>query len=164
MTDGHAAATEDPHPALWQHLESEPIGMLGEIGNTLPMQPMFHFVGPEEARLWFFCSRESLFFRFIGLGVQGHYTTISRNRDFYASLSGILTEDMRRAVLNQLWNPTVAPWFDNDIDNPDLALVSMKLHSAAYWSCSGIPTGFEYSTDRSGSTRYGVHRTITFPD
>lgn len=155
-----ALASSEPEALLWKCLRDEPIGMLGQVGNTQPLQPMFHHADRAANLVRFFVSRETLFFKFIGLGITAHYTLIGLQRDVFVSLSGTLTEDLDRLVLQALWNPVVAAWFNHDINNPDIALVALRIQRAAIWATPGIPSGFSYGS--SSEESHGVHRSITF--
>jgi general stress protein 26 len=53
--------------------------------------------------------------------------------DSYVSLSGqaVITED--QAKKEDLWSPVARAWFPAGVNDPDLALLEVRIHHAEYW-------------------------------
>ena len=119
---------------FWRELRSERtimLGLDGEPGGG--MQPMTALV--EEADggpLWIFTSKESDLARAIGGGKPAHATFTGRKHDLFASISGRLAIDNNRTVIERLWNPFVAAWFEGK-DDPRLALLRFDAEHAKIW-------------------------------
>jgi len=60
-------------------------------------------------------------------------TFVDRDKGTYVSLSGMGEIDTSRELIKQLWSPMAEPWFPDGMDSPDLAVLKVKLESAAYW-------------------------------
>lgn len=119
---------------FWRELKSERtimLGLDGEPGGG--MQPMTALV--EEADggpLWIFTSKESDLARAIGGGKPAHATFTGRKHDLFASIAGRVAIDNNRAVIERLWNPFVAAWFEGK-DDPRLALLRFDAEHAKIW-------------------------------
>ena len=62
---------------------------------------------------------------FISFADKGH--------DLFAKISGTLTLDNDRAVIDRIWNRFVAAWFEQGKDDPKLALLRFDPHQAEIW-------------------------------
>ena len=51
----------------------------------------------------------------------------------FASLQGALVRDDDRAVIDRLWNPFVAAWYEGGKDDPKLALLRFDAEHAEIW-------------------------------
>ena len=119
---------------FWRELKSERtimLGLDGEPGGG--MQPMTALV--EEAGggpLWIFTSKETDLARAIGGGKLAHATFTGRKHDLFANISGRLAIDNDRAMIDRLWNPFVAAWFEGK-DDPRLTLLRFDAEHAKIW-------------------------------
>ena len=59
-------------------------------------------------------------------------TFASKGHDLWASATGTLVIDNDRAVIDRLWNPFVAAWYDGK-DDPELTLVRYDATDAHIW-------------------------------
>ncbi len=109
-------------------------------GTARPMTAMIdgdHDSGP----LWFFTSKSS------GLVLAGPgpatATFIAKGHDLFARIEGHLTEATDPVMIERLWNPFVAAWYDGK-DDPDIALLRMDLDSAEIWeNASSLMAGLK---------------------
>lgn len=73
-------------------------------------------------------------------GLQGPKRAIatyaSKGHDLFASVHGKLVLDNDRAVIDRLWNPIIASWFEGGKDDPKLALVRFDAESADVWEAN----------------------------
>ncbi|MEO8809370.1 MAG: pyridoxamine 5'-phosphate oxidase family protein [Rhodanobacter sp.] len=118
---------------LWKALDSDRTVMLGingeEDGHSRPMTAM---VEGESGPIWFFTSKTN--------GVVTSLTTTRRaiaafsakDHDLFASIHGSLSVDQDREVINRLWNPFVAAWYDGK-DDPKLVLLRFDPEHAEVW-------------------------------
>lgn len=62
----------------------------------------------------------------------------------YLSIAGTATLTKDRAKIDELWSPSVKPWFDGK-DDPSIALIKVNADTAEYWSLDKprIVKGFE---------------------
>lgn len=87
----------------------------------------------EDDTLWFFMSRSGDPVADIQGDSIVNVSFANTDSDSYVSVSGraSLVED--RARREQLWNKAAQAWFPNGVDDPDVALVQVKITHASYW-------------------------------
>jgi hypothetical protein len=51
----------------------------------------------------------------------------------YASVSGMASVVRDRAKAKELWSPAVKAWFPKGVDDPNLALLRVRVQYAEYW-------------------------------
>ena len=65
---------------------------------------------------------------------NGALATFASNRhDLFATLHGTLHVNTDRAVVERLWNPFVAAWFEGGKDDPKLRLLRFDADKAEIW-------------------------------
>lgn len=123
---------EELEAKLWAGLRSEMTVMLGMVDETAPSRPMTaQFEGDEDrGPLWFFTSQDSELVQAGGGAATAVY--VAKGHDLFARIEGRLTEDTNRAMIEKLWNPFVAAWYEGK-DDPDIALLRLDLESAEIW-------------------------------
>lgn len=123
---------EELEAKLWAGLRSEMTVMLGMVDESAPSRPMTaQFEGDEDrGPLWFFTSQDSELVQAGGGGATAVF--VSKGHDLFARIEGKLVEDTRREMIDKLWNPFVAAWYEGK-DDPDIALMRMDLDSAEIW-------------------------------
>jgi len=87
----------------------------------------------EDASLWFFMSRAGEPVADLAADPVVNVSYADPGADSYVSVSGTaaIVEDMARKKL--LWSKLAAAWFPGGVDDPDLALVQVKIVHAEYW-------------------------------
>ena len=121
---------------FWKELKSERtimLGIDGEAGGG--MQPMTALVEEEGGGpLWIFTSKETDLARAVlGGGQAAHATFTGKKHDLFANVSGRLVIDNSRAMIERLWNPWVAAWFEGGTDDPKLTLLRFDADHAKIW-------------------------------
>jgi general stress protein 26 len=119
--------------ALVRHMR---IGMLTtlEADGSLRSRPLETVEFDPEGRLWFFTQAHSPKSERAQAG--DHQVSLSyadpRDEDF-ASISGTarVVRDMDR--MRALWNSGLERWFVRGLDDPDLALLEVRIDKAEYW-------------------------------
>ena len=116
---------------LWTAIEKRRAGMLSLTKSGLHAQPMLAFVERRRKRLWFIASRENDLARELGDGASCAF--VLQDEDLMASISGSLhlVDDRRRMA--RLWNPTVAAWLAEGLEDPKLTLLCMDCVDAEVW-------------------------------
>lgn len=120
---------------FWAAIRRDMTGMLG-LGSEVEHRPMTAQLASEEDRgpFWFFATKDSDLVRHLsGQPREASFHFVSKGHDLWASVSGTLALDMNRAVIDKLWNPHVAAWYDGGKDDPDLALLRMDADHARIW-------------------------------
>lgn len=116
---------------FWKALASDMTVFLGCEGA--PPRPMTALYEGEGGPIWFFTSNETELGAALRAGSKdGLMTFASKGHDVWASASGPLTADSDPAVIDRLWNPHVAAWYEGK-DDPKLLLVRYDAREAHIW-------------------------------
>ena len=120
---------------FWKELKSERTIMLGIDGEPGGgMQPMTALIEEDDGGpLWIFTSKESDLAKAIGGGKPAHATFTGKKHDLFANVIGRLSIDNDRTVIERLWNPWVAAWFEDGKDDPKLCLLRFDAEHAKIW-------------------------------
>lgn len=102
-------------------------------GNTLVSRPMTLQQLEFDGNLWFFAAWTSELVKQIE---NNPYVNLafSNSKDFsFLSAQGIaeITTDDDKA--KALWNPMYKAWFPEELDDPNLCLLKIKVESVDYW-------------------------------
>ena len=118
---------------LWKALASDRTVMLGlsgvEDGHTRPMTAI---IEDDRGPIWFFTSRENAMVKGLGSGSRAIAAYSSRGHDLFASVRGTLSIDQDPAVIDRLWSPFIAAWFEGK-DDPRLVLLRLDAEQAEVW-------------------------------
>lgn len=128
-------APEELEAKLWKALKHDRTLMLGldgvEDGHARPMTAQFeHERGP----IWFFTSSDNALVQKLGGGGRQRAIAafVAKDHELFASLQGDLRVDADRAVVERLWNPFVAAWYEGK-DDPKLRLLRLDTGHAEIW-------------------------------
>lgn len=112
------------------------VGMLTtmEPDGSLRSRPLETLELDREGRLWFFTQAHSPKSAEVEAG--DHQVNLSyadpRDEDF-ASISGTARVVRDRQKMQALWNSRLDAWFPRGLDDPDLALLEVRIDKAEYW-------------------------------
>ncbi len=128
-----------PHEALestlWKSLASDRTVMLGihgaEDGHMRPMTAQFEAPGSD---IWFFTSVDNHLVEILAASDANAMATFtSKDHAIFACLHGRLQVDTDRGVIDRLWNPFVAAWYEHGKDDPKLRLLRFAPEHAQVW-------------------------------
>ena len=127
MTD-----TRELETRFWKHLDDDRTVMLGADG--IAPRPMTAIAEDDRAPLWFFTSSDTDLGKALDAssGIAGVASFAAKDHDLFATLRGQLTADNDRDVIDRLWNPFIAAWFEGK-DDPKLRLLRMDAPEAHVW-------------------------------
>lgn len=118
---------------MWKAIGSDRTLMLGldgvEDGHARPMTAQ---IEDDRGPLWFFTSQDNAIVQQLDTGDRAIATFVSKGHDLFASLQGRLSVHQDRAVVDRLWNPFVAAWFEGK-DDPKLRLLRLDAEHAEIW-------------------------------
>src|SRR6185312_6215127 len=118
---------------LWKALKSDRTLMLGldgvEEGHTRPMTAL---VEGESGPLWFFTGKPNAVVERLGEGHRAIASFTAKDHALFARIKGNLSIDQDRAVIDRLWNPFIAAWFEGK-DDPNLVLLRLDAEHAEIW-------------------------------
>jgi general stress protein 26 len=119
---------------FWKALKSDRTVMLGldgvEDGHARPMTVLFE---EERSPLWVFTSKDNGIVQHLSAGRRAIATFASKGHDLYATIHGGLSTSHDRAVIERLWNPFVAAWYEGGKDDPKLVLLRLDAEHAEIW-------------------------------
>jgi general stress protein 26 len=117
---------------FWKHLEDDRTVMLGADG--IAPRPMTAIAEHHRTPVWFFTSSETDLGKSLDAsrGVQAVASFAAKGHELFAMFTGRLVADNDRAVIDRLWNPWIAAWFEGK-DDPRLRLLRMDTAEAHVW-------------------------------
>ncbi|GGD38163.1 pyridoxamine 5'-phosphate oxidase family protein [Pseudoxanthomonas indica] len=119
---------------LWKALKSDMTVMLGldgaEDGHTRPMTAQFEEKG--HGPIWFFTSTDNALVQRVSAPERAIAAFASKGHDLFASINGSLVQHTDRAVIERLWNPFIAAWYEGK-DDPKIALLRFDPEKAEVW-------------------------------
>lgn len=120
---------------FWKALKSDRTMMLGldgaEDGHARPMTAQAE---DERAPVWFFASTDNHLVQALkGGSGRAIATFASKGHDLFAAVHGALRVDLDRAVVERLWNPFVAAWYEGGKTDPKLTLLRLDAEKAEIW-------------------------------
>ncbi len=120
---------------FWSSIKSDRTVMLGltsaENGHTRPMTAQIE--NDEGGPIWFFTSNETALVKQLGSAQSASLSLASKGLDLFASVQGQLSIDNDRAMIDKLWSPFVAAWFEGGKTDPKLALLRFDAGHAEIW-------------------------------
>jgi general stress protein 26 len=123
----------DLEQKFWKALKSDRTLMLGldgaEDGHTRPMTAQ---VEGESGPIWFFTGKPNALVEKLGESQRVIGAFSSKGHDLFASIKGTLSIVGDRAVIDRLWNPFIAAWFEGK-DDPKLVLLRLDPDQAEIW-------------------------------
>lgn len=121
---------------FWKALRSDMTVMLGlegvDDGHTRPMTAQLDG-DADRGPIYFFGSKDSELVSELAPGGRALATFASKGNDVFATIHGTLTADNDRAVIDRLWNPHVAAWYEQGKDDPKLQLIRLDPERAQIW-------------------------------
>lgn len=118
---------------FWKHLKSDRTIMLGVEGSGEAQPMTAQIEGDEGGPIWFFTSTDTDLVQSIGAGQSGVAYFTAKGHDLFAGLQGELTLSRDRAIIDRLWNPFVAAWYEGGKDDPKLQLIRFDPEHAHIW-------------------------------
>ncbi|WP_163997627.1 pyridoxamine 5'-phosphate oxidase family protein [Pyxidicoccus caerfyrddinensis] len=104
-----------------------------EEDGSLRSRPMWTHDRDFDGELWFFTREHS---PKVGEVEHDHHVSLAYSdptRDRYVSVSGRCRLVLDKEKARELWNPTLKAWFPDGLDDPELALLCVRVERAEYW-------------------------------
>lgn len=124
------ADTQEIKQTLWDKMADSPFVMIGLTDKHQHSEPLTAQLDRDlRDTLYFFVGKDN---RLIG-GGAAMAQFVSKGHDFFACMSGNVTQDNDPAMIDKLWSKQVEAWFPGGKDDPNLALVRFDIDSAELW-------------------------------
>jgi general stress protein 26 len=112
-----------------------------EPDGTLRSRPMATQQVEFDGDLWFFTQADAPKVDEIEREHQVNVSYALPDKQRYISVSGVAQLVRDRAKMAELWNETLKIWFPNGIDDPNVALLKVRVYQAEYWESSSTGVG-----------------------
>jgi general stress protein 26 len=101
--------------------------------QSLSSRPMTQQALEDNGILWFFISDTSQLAIDIIRHSKINVTFANPSDSVYVSISGNAEVIKFKEKAAELWNPAVAAWFPEGLDDPHLSLIKLSIYNAEYW-------------------------------
>lgn len=99
----------------------------------LTSQPMTNQKIDSEGGLWFYTSTLTNLWENIAANPKVNVSFAEPEDALFVSISGTAERVIDRARIKELWNPMVAAWFPNGVDDPHVVLVRVAARTVQFW-------------------------------
>ena len=138
-----------------------------EPNGPLRSRPLVTLQLDSESRLWFFISVTSPKTSEIAQNPEVNLSYSDPDKQDYISVSGAAEIVRDRQKMRELWTPWVEPYFPKGIDDPDLALLCVRIAQAEYWNApeSNVERlyGFAKAIATGDTKALGEHQKVRGP-
>lgn len=119
---------------IFNYIKDIKVGMLTtHDGENMHARPM-HLVQDEyDGTIWFFTSKTAEKVFEVHKEKECCLTFSDQEEGIYVSLSGHVTLSQDRDLIESMWSPFVAAWFAKGKDDPDIALLEIKVYKGEHW-------------------------------
>ena len=131
------SASKSDHDTLWELIKGIKFGMLTHRNahgmlHAHPLTTQNESLDAE-SHLYFFISRKSELAQSLQQDGNVNVSYADPGEDSYVSVSGqaVIAEDPEKK--KALWSPLARTWFPTGVQDPDLALLEVRIHHAEYW-------------------------------
>lgn len=130
------STTEEMTEKFWKSLHGDRTLMLGvdgaENGHFRPMTAILeHDIG---GPIWIFTAKDTAVAKAVSsMKKRAMGTYSAKGHDLFATIHGTIQMDMDREMIDKLWNPFIAAWFEEGKDDPKLALLRFDAERGEIW-------------------------------
>jgi general stress protein 26 len=126
---------QQAYAELWKKIRPIKFAMLTcrDASGDLTSRPMTTIQDDFAGALWFFTSKSAPVIAAHDRDGAVNLAYAEPKDDLYVSLAGTASIDLDRERRASLWNVMVKAWFPGGIDDPDLVLLRVDVHTAEYW-------------------------------
>lgn len=119
---------------IWNYIRDIKVGMLTtQDGEDLRARPMHLVQDDYDGKIWFFTKRSA---EKVFEVKDEHNVCISfcnHDEGIHVSLSGHARLTQDKNLIDQFWNPFTGAWFEGGKEDPDVALLEIKIYLGEHW-------------------------------
>jgi general stress protein 26 len=124
---------------IWNLISKIKVGMLttvnGEGKKDLHARPMSLVQDDYDGTLYFFTSKNSgKVYEVVNDGQEVGITFSNPSEQVYVSLSGQAKLTQNKELISKYWSSGVAAWFPGGIDDPEVAILEVKINKGEHWN------------------------------
>jgi general stress protein 26 len=128
------ATPKDLETALWKGIEDDRTLMLGLETHDDHMRPMTGLIENGRGPIWIFTSADNgIVHSLAGGQARARACYTSKGHALFACIEGSIEVDNNPAVIERLWNPFVAAWYEGGKTDPALRLLRFDAERAHIW-------------------------------
>ncbi|MFT4150217.1 MAG: pyridoxamine 5'-phosphate oxidase family protein [Paracoccaceae bacterium] len=144
---------------FWKAVKSDRTMMLGLTGvDEAHTRPMTGLLDGEEGAIWFFSSTETELVQQVTADSRVVATFADKGHHLFACVHGRLSHEADPAMIDRLWNPFVAAWYEGGKADPKLALLRFDAEEAQIWqNGSSLLAGIKLLVGIDPKTSYKDH-------
>ncbi len=127
--------TDEAKTEFWRALRSDMTVMLGldEPGHDARPMTAQMLTDEDHGPIWFFTSTDSHLVRELAGEQPAQFSFVGKSHGVFASVQGTMSRDNDPAVIDALWNPFVAAWYEGGKTDPKLVLLKFDPGTAKIW-------------------------------
>jgi general stress protein 26 len=126
---------------FWKAVNSDRTMMLGlsgvEEGHAAPMtailDPDYDKGDTKAGPIWFFTSKDTGIAQALGAGHRATANFVRKGHDLFACVHGQLVPDNNPVMIDRLWSPFIAAWFEGGKTDPKLQLLRLEPDAGQIW-------------------------------
>jgi general stress protein 26 len=120
---------------IWNLIKDIRIGMLvsHDGKDDLHARPMALVQDEYDGTIWFFTRAHAEKVDEIQYDRTVCITFCDAGDDVHVSLTGTAKLSRDRTLINKFWNPWADAWFKGGKDDPEVALLEIKIHKGEHW-------------------------------
>ncbi|MEE4211785.1 MAG: pyridoxamine 5'-phosphate oxidase family protein [Parvularcula sp.] len=157
-----------PQKQFFEELEKARAGMLHLQGSQLHSQPMSAQTRDGGKSVYFFAKTDSELFEEMKKGHDmAHLVVVGKDHDYHACAVGHIRENKDPALVDELWNPMVAAWYEGGKEDPTMTLLELDLENGRVWGSTDNSLRFGWETAKANLVEeetpdVGVQTDVTF--
>lgn len=126
---------QDLERALWKGIESDRTLMFGLDGHDDDhMRPMTALIEDGKGPIWIFTSADNgMVVRLGGGSARARACYAAKGHGLFACIDGPVEVDNDPEIIDRLWNPFVAAWYEGGKSDPLLRLLCFDAEHAHVW-------------------------------
>lgn len=122
---------------IWNLIKDIQVGMLvsheSEKGDSMRARPMYLVQDAYDGTLFFYTQKNDAKVYEIEQDRDVCMTFSSPEHSTYVSLTGKARLSEDKNLIDKYWSPTVAAWFEGGRDNPNIAMLKVKINKGEHW-------------------------------
>jgi general stress protein 26 len=124
--------------AMWETLDDSPFVMVSLDGvDQSHAQPMTAQIDEDfQNKFYFFSNKQNRLVDGLSQSNQCVVNIVGKGHGLFACVHGQLAIDTDRAIVDKLWSPIAATWYEHGKEDPDLVLLRFDLAHAEIWNAS----------------------------
>ncbi|MCL5974783.1 MAG: pyridoxamine 5'-phosphate oxidase family protein [Gammaproteobacteria bacterium] len=119
---------------IWEMIKDIKVGMLVTLDGEMPRARPMHLVQDAyDGTIWFYTRRNAEKVTETDRDHDVCLTFSDQDKGVYVSLSGKAQLTNNQALIDKYWNPFIAAWFPEGKEDPEVALLEIKVEMGEHW-------------------------------